>query len=390
MRERRHSSAVPRVLLAKGKTAYTGGVQLPAIARAVSGHIRSRAGPNTVKRLLASLVLMLPLAAVGQTLPAPSTGPQRPALAYGAPKLSGPHTGVVIPLWRAADGRMLALVSTSASAGERDAAPDRGEASVAPAFSVVDASALFAQSLRYDVTPHLQTQVTVSRRSWLVPAANAQAAGGCVPSANIGCLDGHLMSPLGWVNGELGATFSGEHYSVGVSVGSGRPTQSSAHAVLPRILPNASLLSADGVPYGALDDSSHVSARGRLALGQDSGIDVGASVGRIRLLPGNPLGIDALGQKSLSLGLDSGPVSGNITGRLVQPEAGTATLNPLGPDRHWTSIDLGVTVRLPWQGRLSFGAQNLWSSGQQTAAAPTPGAEPDQSRIPYVQYHQDL
>jgi hypothetical protein len=47
-----------------------------------------------------------------------------------------------------------------------------------------------------------------------------------------------------------------------------------------------------------------------------------------------------------------------------------------------------VTWRLPWSGSLSVGAQNLWSSG--TPANTPVGPEPDQSRTPYVQYHQDL
>jgi hypothetical protein len=62
--------------------------------------------------------------------------------------------------------------------------------------------------------------------------------------------------------------------------------------------------------------------------------------------------------------------------------------NGYAPDRRWNSIDLGVTWRLPWQGSLSVGAQNLWSSG--TPANTPMGPEPDQSRTPYVQYHQDL
>ena len=53
-----------------------------------------------------------------------------------------------------------------------------------------------------------------------------------------------------------------------------------------------------------------------------------------------------------------------------------------------SAIDLGVTWRLPWRGELSVGAQNVWSSGN-APNSPT-GPEPDQSRTPYVQYHQDL
>ncbi len=337
-----------------------------------------------MKRFLAGLgLLLLPFVAAGQILPGPVSAP--PRTLYDVPHVSGPDTGVVMPLWRAADGRMLALVSTSGPA-------DTGHASAAhadvPDFNVVDASALFSQSLRYDIAPRLQAHVSVSQRSWLTPASGQAQAGGCVPSAGMGCVDGQLVSRMGLVNGELGATFHGDHYSVGLNVGH---TQSRAPAspVLPRVVPNAALQSAQGVPYTAFGDSSHVGAEGRLSLGHDSGLDMGASVGRIRLLPGNPLGVGALNQKSLSFGVDSGPISGNIIGRRMQPEMNSASGNLLGVDHHWTSIDLGITVRLPWQGRLSFGAQNLWSSGQQLQDK-TQGNQPDQSRIPYVQYHQDL
>jgi hypothetical protein len=134
------------------------------------------------------------------------------------------------------------------------------------------------------------------------------------------------------------------------------------------------------------DSSTQFNARGRMALGSKSGIDIGASVGRIRLLPGNALGLNTLDQKALSFGVDHGSISGNIVGRVMQPEAGVP--GSLPADRRWSSIDLGVTWHLPWQGSLSFGAQNVWSSGN-SAATPA-GPEPDQSRTPYVQYHQDL
>jgi hypothetical protein len=98
------------------------------------------------------------------------------------------------------------------------------------------------------------------------------------------------------------------------------------------------------------------------------------------------LGVSVLDQTALSFGVDHGPLSGRLTGRTMQPEAGIP--GSLYTDRRWNSIDLGVTWRLPWRGSLSVGAQNLWSSG---APANTPvGPEPDQSRTPYVQYHQDL
>lgn len=324
-----------------------------------------------MRRALAILSLALPLAVAAQTLPAPATGQ---AADYGVPREAGSDAGVIMPLWRASDGRMLALVSMPGSA-------DNGAQNIAgPDFRVVDASSLFGAGLAYDIAPRLRTHVIMSGRSWLQPSGNGGDSG-CMPSQDLGCVTGTLVSPLRMVNGEFGATFRGEHYSVDVAVSKSRPVSVS----LPRVVPN-NPLTGSGVPLTLINGSTDFSARGRLALGQRTGIDLGASVGRIRLLPGNVLGVNSLGQKSLSVGMDRGPVSGHLVGRLLEPDNGSSNL--LGPDRSWTSIDLGITVRLPWQGELSFGAQNLWSSG--TLKTVPSATQPDQSRIPYVQYHQDL
>ncbi len=184
------------------------------------------------------------------------------------------------------------------------------------------------------------------------------------------------------VGSEVGATFRGTGYSVGVGVGSSRPTGTGA--ALPRVVPG--LATASGLPLSALSSSTELNAHGRVDLGARSGIDLGASIGRIRLLPGNLLGIGTVDQKALSFGVDRGPLSGSITGRTMQPEANA--VNGINPDRRWSAIDLGVTWRLPWRGELSVGAQNVWSSGN--APSGPVGPEPDQSRTPYVQYHQDL
>jgi hypothetical protein len=126
--------------------------------------------------------------------------------------------------------------------------------------------------------------------------------------------------------------------------------------------------------------SELVGARGRWELGPGDGLDLGASIGRVRLLPDADGNRNSYSQAALSLGLDHGAFSGNITGRLLNP------LQPVtGSLPRWTSIDLGVTWRTPWQGELSIGAQNLWAN------PPAPHDEADaQARVPYVQYHQDL
>lgn len=298
-----------------------------------------------MRRLLPLLTLLMPLAAAGQSL-----GANRGALAQ---QLLQPATGQAVDLGygvavpsRARGGRMLMLKAGAQPAGTSR----RADASLS--FPVVDAGNVVSTDLQYGLDPHLQIHAGLSEH-------NGMSRGPRV------------------VGSEIGATYNLGRYSVGLSVGA----DSTPDQRLPRVLPGATP-GVNGLPD--FDSSAQLNARGRVAVGGQSGIDLGASVGRIRLLPGNDLGVNTLDQKALSFGVDHGPLSGMLVGRTMQP---TLPGGYYG-DKRWSSIDLGVTLRLPWQGELSIGAQNLWSSG---SSVPTPaGPEPDQSRTPYVQYHQDL
>lgn len=295
------------------------------------------------------LVLSLPFAAAGQSVGRDGDVAQR-LLARPSGQVVEAGPGLSVPLWRGSDGRLLTLRADRSTESEalRKNAP--------LSLRVVDASSVVTAGLEYGLGPRLQAHADISERSW----AN--------PSQRI-------------LGSEVGAIYDAGGYSVGVSVGS-TTTPSRNHA-LPRVLPGA----APGVDgLSSFDSSAQLNAHGRIALGHKSGIDLGASVGRIHLLPGNVLGVDTLDQKALSFGVDHGPLSGVLTGRTMAPQAGIP--GGLYEDRRWNSIDLGVTWRLPWRGSLSVGAQNLWSSG--TPANTPVGPEPDQSRTPYVQYHQDL
>lgn len=301
-----------------------------------------------MRRLLPLLILLMPLAAAGQSLGGdPHVMAQR-LLSQAPDQVTEVSPGVVVPLWRGADGQWLALKAdeqTPATARRTDAPLS---------FRAVDATSVMSTGLNYGLDPHLQLHADVSQRSWINRSPRV-------------------------VGSELGATYNSGRYSVGVSVGA---TSTPNNTTLPRVLPGA----APGVNgLYDFDSSAQLNARGRLALDSKSGIDLGASVGRIHLLPGNVLGINTLDQKALSFGVDHGPLSGSIVGRTMQP----TIPGGLNADKRWSSIDLGVTWRLPWQGELSIGAQNVWSSGGSAANTPA-GPEPDQSRTPYVQYHQDL
>ncbi len=304
------------------------------------------------------MLLLMPLAAAGQVAPVGQDATASRLLAGDAGSRGA------IPVWLAPDGRALSLQ-----------ADDRADTTQPLAPQAVTAGPALTSGLQYDIGPRVQAHATVSGQGWI------NSAESCA-SGSKGDRCSAPGAPPRIVGSEVGATYRGAGYSVGLGVGSSRPTGTGA--ALPRVLPG--LTTASGLPVNALSSSTELNAHGRVDLGARSGIDLGASIGRIRLLPGNLLGIGTVDQKALSFGVDRGPLSGLITGRTMQPEA--TAVNGLNPDRRWSAIDLGVTWRLPWRGELSVGAQNVWSSGN----APTGpvGPEPDQSRTPYVQYHQDL
>jgi len=303
-----------------------------------------------MRRLLALAVTsLLPLSAAAQSWMGDPQQATESLLAAQADQTADASSGVAVPLWRGADGRVLMLSLDDKPAGSL-------VADAPLSFSVVDANSIQASDVQYRLGPALQAHAGVTEHSW---------AGG----------------PYRVLGSEVGATYNTGRYSVGLSMGANTANGVSR---LPRVLPGA-MPGVNGL--SAFGSSTQLNARGRLALDANSGIDLGASVGRIHLLPGNLMGVDTLDQKALSFGIDRGPLSGSLVGRVMQPSAGIPGA-AYSPDRRWSSIDFGVTWKLPWQGQLSVGAQNLWSSGSSTN---TPaGPEPDQSRTPYVQYHQDL
>lgn len=292
------------------------------------------------------LILALPLAATAQSVGADSAQATR---LLAQPQLTAPDD-VMVPLWHSGSGRLMVLKAEhyNGTSAQRD--------SSLLGLRPLNAGNATSVGLQYGIGPGLQAHAEVKGRSWLNPNMRL-------------------------VGSEVGATYDAGDYSLGLSVGS--TSTPHRNVVLPRVLPGA----APGVDgLASFDSSAQINALGRLSLGRKSGIDVGASMGRIHLLPGNLLGVSVMDQKALSLGIDHGPLSGMLIGRTMQPEAGIP--GSLYGDRRWNSLDLGVTWRLPWRGSLSVGAQNLWSSG--TPANTPVGPEPDQSRTPYVQYHQDL
>lgn len=299
-----------------------------------------------MRRLLLTLTLTLPLLCVpliaaGQTL----SGDQISNTAWMQQQQTALKAGQPQP----AQGSLLVQSQSGTTADVQN--------NTSLSINPLDGGTVNSSTVQYGVTPNVSAQAGVTQRSW-------------VTQPRI-------------ISSEVGATYNAGRYSLGVSVAQ---DQAPNPTPLPRVLPGA-VPGVNGL--SDFDSSTQVNARGRFALSGNSGVVLGASMGRIRLLPGNQLGLSTLDQKALSFGIEHGPVSTSIVGRTMQPEPGTGVPGMLNAERRWNSIDLGVTWRLPWQGSLSFGAQNLWSSGN-AVNTPAGPPEPDQSRTPYVQYHQDL
>jgi len=132
---------------------------------------------------------------------------------------------------------------------------------------------------------------------------------------------------------------------------------------------------------GRFSDSAQFGARGSWYFGSNQSLDLGASIGRIRLSPDLAGSRPLWQQKAVSLGIGSETVSASITGRIYNPLRSTLSTDA----QRWTGIDLGLTWHTPWQAELSIGAQNLLTG------PPLTGSEASsQARTPYVQYQQDL
>ena len=191
--------------------------------------------------------------------------------------------------------------------------------------------------------------------------------------------------------GEVGAGYAGHGLKLDLSIGQAQSEPGVARsrgAPLPRVLPAEGGVDVAAPLWFRNSTATSVNARGQVSLAPDTSLDLGASVGHVKFLPGSGLAADdALDQTTLSLGIQHGAVRGAIVGHMLEPDVpGTA----LGPNQRWSGVDLGISVRLPWRGELNFGAQNVWSSGRAPLLFGPGGAAPDQGRVPYVQYHQTL
>lgn len=322
--------------------------------------------------ILAGLGLALPLWAFGQTAPIPVIPPVQQAAHAKKDAASA-------PVWQR-DGNTLSVTATGHSRSTVPSvitAPLDGQTRSAGA------------GVQLDTEPGFTAHADVREIRWAPFAPTCDAALLSV-SANPACV-GTLAEGLR--RGEVGAGFAGSGVRFDVSVGQSQSESTASPALnrrvtLPQVLPAEGGADVAAPLWFRNSTATSISAKGQLDVAPDTSLDLGASVGRVRFLPGSGMTAnDKVDQTTLSLGIRHGAVRGAIVGHVLEPELPGAALDR---NQRWSGIDLGISVRLPWRGELNFGAQNVWTSGRSSLLFGPGTVAPDQGRVPYVQYHQDL
>lgn len=338
-------------------------------------------------RKLLALVLTasIPLAGVAQTL-APVTGSVSPVI-DGQPSAADISA---IPLWGTPDGRVLAMVSAGSTA--YPTLPRSPQITGGPEWRLIDVTNAVSASVLASLNGRATAHVDFTHSSLFAPALSSTLP--CA-SGDADCVrttlakTGALRAGLDWLasddlNIDFSYGLSWLHRSDSLPGNRTIPVYDSlvgiGNPALPSlIIPGLDLTNAQ---------STSISALGHLHINDGQAFDFGASLSRIQLsIPGSaPL--TSLNQAAVSFGLEYGSFTATATGHVLGPTdvLGTGNGNP-----HLTGLDIGFSWRTPWRGMFSVGAQNLWSTGNLPLATPiTRDTDPNQARVPYVQYHQDL
>jgi len=298
------------------------------------------------------------------------------------------------PLWSTPDGRILAIVGLSDNTVPTK--PQSPQVGSGADWKFVDVTNFFSSGLQLSLNRSSAAYVTFGYGSVLGPLLTqdvTSCSSGKADVSSSACAQRDVLAHSAAL--QLGADWSIlDNLDVDLSYGMSRFQRDAAGQLAPR---------ATWDMFGALGSSqfptllipgleaadvqsSAVNALGRWRFDGPSSLDVGASLGQLQLygIGGTPL--FSLNQAALSFGLHYGPFSGSVTGRVLGPN------DVFNRNARWTGLDLGVSWRTPWQGQLSIGAQNLWSTGALPAITDPVAREVDgnQARVPYVQYHQDL
>lgn len=318
--------------------------------------------------VFAGLGLALPSWALGQTMQMPVI----PAV----PNTHAKKDAVRAPVWRH-DGNTLSVTAESRA----------GATIPSAAATLRDGQARSAGAgVSFTSKPGITAHANVREIRWTPVAPDCAALLSGVPAGSA-CLN----AADGVQHGEVGAGFAGHGVKLDLSVGQSQSESILAQArneTLPRVLPAEGGADIAAPLWFRNSTATSISARGQLDVAPDTSVKLGASVGRVRFLPGSGLASDdTLDQTTLSLGIQRGAVRGSIVGHVLEPNLPGAALDQ---NQRWSGVDLGISVRLPWRGELNFGAQNVWTSGRAPLLFGSGATVPDQGRVPYVQYHQDL
>lgn len=327
----------------------------------------------------AAFALLLPALAAAQVIVPSAEEPRYPLveqlLAPSGASLLGTTTpsGPAIPLWASPDGRLLALVSLSTN----DGAPllPRGPlAGNGSDWRIIDATSLVNGGLRWQLAGGLAATATLSRSG---------STGSCTTAGSI-CANG--AASAGILASSLGVDWSAPDASSGFGYGVSWLRGESAQLPIGDDAAAALLSSnpAGFLPY-RFDQGSSIFARGQFIVGSDTRVELGVSRGALQLLPlafGAPAnGSLHLDQSALSFGISQGNFTGTIAGRVIDGSGSVL------PGQRWTLLDFGLSWRTPWQGQLSVGTRSYLAP---KSDAPKIDTEIAPSRVPYVQYRQDL
>jgi len=299
------------------------------------------------------------------------------------------------PLWGTPDGRVLAIVASADSSVP--AKPQRPQIGSAADWQFVDVTNFVTSGLLLNFDRDISAYATFGRGVVLGPAAATALTCGQEPAfvgLDASCPERSSVARNGVVQFGADLTIL-DKLDLDLSYGLGWFRHDYAPAPASRT--PIDLFGALGNPQfptlliPGLESSNvqnaEFSALGRWRFDGSASVDLGASLSHMQLTA--PLGntpLTSLNQAAVTFGLRYGSFSGNVTGHLLGPA------DSFNAGSRWAGLDIGLSWRTPWQGQLSVGTQNLWSSG----ALPNvnePGSrevDSNQARIPYVQYHQDL
>jgi len=315
----------------------------------------------------------IPLSGTAQTLPSLVSATTSPLVEQllaldpaGHPIVE--RASPVLPIWSGANGQLLAVVALPRGWNESLRGPD----AASPAWRLAeDFAGAGGMTWRFANGLHLDAMFAGFSPS--NPLSFCPIAAGCDDRRGVqssGALAGSLG--MGIALGDSGLDLS---YGLSWLQTSGKAWQFPALGV--GALPTLALPDA---PLYSVGNEAAMFARGRWRFAEDASVDISASYGRSQFAGLGALAptVD-LDQLSLSLGLDAGSLRGAIVGHVLSSD------DPLLAGKRWTTLDLGVSWRMPWSGELSVGAQNLWSAPIHSARD-----NDNQARTPYIQYRQDL